>query len=235
MTVYDALVRASISPNRAVFTTQDRDGGVFISDRKKVCIVGAGCSQYPLQPDEENSWELWCCNGLFRLGFDSSNRFRADRWWEMHPFFAQTEDDVARLQVAPVDVYVLYHSDAQWVPRYIAYPLHLIKQFRFTPTFASTFAFQVSLAILHEMKTIRLVGIYMVEGREALIERANLLYWIGIAEGLGIEVQIVDCHENLLQHTHDYGYDYKEEKATVEEYCRDVLDSIARDGWRGSR
>jgi hypothetical protein len=229
------LATCTLSPHRTLFTSRDQSSGILTSNRKKVVIMGAGTDSYPLAEYEEQTWELWCCNALWRLGFDADKRFRADRWFEMHPRFAQSEQDLARLIVAPVDVYTLQATDASWVLNWIRYPLERINSMGFRPSFASTFAYQIALAISLKMHTIRLVGIYMIEGREALIERANLLYWIGVAEGLGIEVQIVDSHENLATHPHLYGYDYNIDKESAEEYCREVLDSIARDGWRGTR
>ena len=229
------LQEALPSPTRAEWVKKHRRTGLLESERKSVCIMGAGTHEYPLAASEELEYELWGCNALWKTGFMPSGHFRADRWFELHPFFAQSLSDLTNLECAPVDVYVLTEDACMWVPRWILYPLWRIEQFRFRMSFASTFAYQVALAIDCGMRKIRLTGVYMTEGRECVVERANLLYWIGIAEGLGIEVELVQCNVNLIQHPYLYGYHYTSEKQSVEEACRNVLNSIARDGWRGSR
>ena len=224
-----------LSPHRATWLVHDRIGGRWESNRTSVCIMGAGCEYYPLYPEEELDFELWGCNGLFHLGFDNQHRFRADRWFELHPYEPQSELDLQRLLVSPVDVYTLEEDPSYWVPRFIRFPLDRIERLGFRMTFASTFAYQMALAIENKFKVIRLVGIFMVAGRELIVERGNLLYWIGLAEGLGIDVQLYNCDDCLIQHPYKYGYDYYQEKDYVEGLCRDVLSSIARDGYRGSR
>ncbi len=197
--------------------------------------MGAGCHHYPLLPHEEAQWELWGCNALWHTAFDEQDQFRADRWFEMHPHFAQSPSDLASLQRAPVDVYVLSWRDQSWVPRAVCYPRQCLAERQDTKaSYASTFAYQIALAVWQGFSTIRLAGIYMNQGREALSERPNLLYWIGLAEGLGVTVELWTCDPDLVRHPYLYGYHYTEEKAYAEQRCRESLVGLARDGWRGS-
>jgi hypothetical protein len=115
--------RLKYSEHTALLKFVDRDLGVVESSRRKVCILGAGSSFYPLKPYEEEAWELWCCNGLWRYGFDPLGSWRADRWFEMHPYEAQSEVDLLRLKRAPIMVYGLRPTDISWIPTLVTDPL----------------------------------------------------------------------------------------------------------------
>ena len=78
--------------------------------------------------------------------------------------------------------------------------------------FTCTFAYQIALAIYEEFETIGLFGVNLPYGspRERLIETPCTEYWLGVASGRGIEIQIPD-DEYLLYHQYLYGYNYQKE------------------------
>lgn len=231
------LALAELSPNTARFslTEDERNNGLLQTQAKHVCILGAGTRQYPLTEEEDASgdWEVWCCNGLWPLGFDKKGRFRADRWFEMHPKEPQSELDLQYLCVAPVPTYVLSPDCFEWVNNGVVFPLEQVCKLGYEAPFSSTFAYQVALALLLRFQTVRLLGIYLQKGRELLIEKPNLLHWLGILQGNGI---IVEARQGFCSSTpYFYGYHYYKEKAAAEALCRNSIEGIARDGFCGSQ
>ena len=215
--------RIPLSPHRTRFRTHNRKEGLLVSNRKKVCILGAADRTYPLQPLEEDAWELWSCNSLWHLGIDNNKRFRADRWFELHPYWAQTGRDIAFLKACPIPVYTLTLCD-DWAPTSVQFPIEQVLGMGYRKAFCSTFAYQVALAIYHKFTHIRLRGVNMVAGREALIERPNLLYWLGVAEGRGIHIDIDD--PLVMQAPHAYGYQYTQEGYWGQDVCRAVIPTL---------
>jgi hypothetical protein len=62
---------------------------------------------------------------------------------------------------------------------------------------------------------IALHGIELSVGREWLVEKACLEWWMGYAAGCGIKVT-TPIGSTLATHPFRYGYDYHEEKEFVE-------------------
>ena len=74
--------------------------------RKKVCIMGAA-EMNEVVPMDDNSYEIWGCNALWKMGFTNDGYWRADRWFELHPAEVQSTKDIEWLKVCPVPVYCL--------------------------------------------------------------------------------------------------------------------------------
>lgn len=178
----------------------------------KVALVGAsmlGDDPPPIEDDDED-WEVWGCNSLWRKHLDSQGRFRADRWFEMHPLSAQTDQEMQDMSDCPVPLYVLYKM---FIPQSVVYPLEDIrKRFGERDYFTVTFAYQIALALLEGYKEIGLWGVELWQGstRETRIEFPCLMYWLGLARGMGVKITL-PSYSKLLWHEHLYGYDYDED------------------------
>ena len=95
------------------------------------------------------------------------------------------------------------HDD---VPMSEAFPLSEVMEY--VPTaekyFTSSVAYAIALGIYKQYKRIELYGVEMETGTEYGHQRTGVAYWVGIAVGLGIEV---DFHSNKFFKAYLYGYD----------------------------
>jgi hypothetical protein len=161
-------------------------------------------------------------------------RLRVDRWFELHPMRVQPVDDVKWLAMCPVPVYLCRDLDREksatvraWpkspdyaplslpaMPNAVTYPLaELEEQFKLpAPFWASTFAYQIALAISEGFTGIGLFGLDFGSEREVIFERGNALWWAGLACGRGISLA-VPPRSTLLNHGARYGFQYDEEVA----------------------
>lgn len=183
--------------------------------RKKVSIVGFEQATTPTAPMDNPEYEIWGLNHANRIGFmiDSAGRFRADRWFDLHQEHAQSADDLAWISTCPMPIYL--PSKFTTNPNAIAYPIEKIVAAGYD-YFCSSFAYMLALAAYEGFQEIRLDGINLNYGRERLVERGNLEFWIGLLRGRGHTIIIPDSSE-LLTHPYRYGFDYTEEKESVEQ------------------
>ena len=93
------------------------------------------------------------------------------------------------------------------------------------PFWASTFAYQMALAMSEGFTEIALLGMDFGTPREWLFERPNLLFWAGVARGRGIRL-IWPGESTLFRHVGRYGYDYQKEV----DWCREGVDYLF-DAW----
>ena len=183
----------------------------------KVAIIGtAGGREGGLAHFGQPDWEVWGLNDswLFMRGDDG--QLRADRWFELHPNTALTRarrpaahwDEIARMTI-PV-----YYFGAQ--PPETVNPVRFPLQAAIdagTNYFASTLAYQVALALSEHATTIALYGTPLLGAREALEERPCLEYWLGLADGRGVEVIVDhDYPRGLLRHPLRYALDDRAER-----------------------
>lgn len=184
--------------------------------RKKVSIVGFEQAYTPTAPMDDPKYEIWGLNHANRLGFmvDSLGRFRADRWFDLHQEHAQSKEDLDWIHTCPIPIYLTdKFTDNQ---NAIAYPIEKIVASWGYDYFCSSFAYMLALAAYEGFHEIRLDGINLGYGRERLVERGNLEFWIGILRGRRNVITIPDSSE-LLTHPYRYGFDYTEEKEAVEQ------------------
>lgn len=217
-----------LSPHRAQIRIEH---GRVVSDRKKVAIVAfsqtAGAVEMFI---EDPAWEIWGLNNGYELPFyyDRQRRLRTERWFEMHPVSVQPANDLHWLHACPVPIYVLDLNDpvpGGYSPHAVQFPLAECEALfpKMPPFWASTFAYQVALAILEGFTDIALLGLDMGTPREWLFERPNLLFWAGYAAGRGVKLtwpttSTVFQHGGMAgvslhaeQRPLRYGYDYHAE------------------------
>jgi len=117
----------------------------------------------------------------------------------------------------------------------IIYPIEKINE-KYGRYFCSSFAYMLVYAIEQGYKKIVFAGIgYDNQGtfREQLIEKPNLEYWIGRAEGMGIEIDTSLC-PFLLTSWKMYGFerlseDKKYLELMAEQILRDIKDVLDED------
>lgn len=86
-----------------------------------------------------------------------------------------------------------------------SYPLQEVIKFFGTDYFNSTVDYAIALAVYEDFKKIDLYGMNMTAGSEYLHQKPGIEFWVGIAKGKGIEVNICG---NLLMTIDNklYGY-----------------------------
>lgn len=213
------------------------------SGRKKVAIIAADSLGWTA-PWTDPTWAIWGLNALFRLhafdpdrwAVDGPDPWRADRWFELHAWSAQSASDVAALRLCPIPVYMfdedLEAAHLAGVTHAVRYPLDEVLALGYRRYFTSTFAYQVALAILLGYEEIGLYGVELGHGtpRERVVEKAGLEYWLGIAEGRGIRVTLPSQATGLLYHPPLYGRDYDKEVAHTRALMAELKEAMARHG-----
>lgn len=221
---YDALTYSSPHPFK---NPSPLNGGI---GRTRVALVGFEEQTKRTAPYDDPLWDIWTFNMANRLGImhDREGRFRADRWFDLHEEHAQDLKDMSWIMYCPVPIYLTETIGDN--PNARVYNIESIMERIVTlygrapviTYFASSFAYALALAIAEGYTTIGLFGISLDWGRERIVERGNLEYWIGFAQGLGIAIQLGDgC--KLLTHPGLYGFEYDKEKDGVLDLCAEVM------------
>ena len=225
----------ALSPHNAQTRIVDAAHGIVRCDppRKKVVITAFGPSANALPAYHENpEWEIWGLNDAYNFRWlrhqDATHALRVDRWFEIHQMHAQPERDLAWLSICPVPVY-LAALDAR-VPNGVRYPIEAVEAFLKMPVpfWACSFSYEIALALYEGFEEIALVGFDFATPREWMFERGNVLFYAGLATGMG-RTLIVPPHSTFLQHPYRYGLDYTAEK----EWCEQRLETIV--GWWNGR
>ena len=203
------------SPLNAAFEIVDRGAGVvrYTPQRLRVAIVCGATTRF-LAPVDDPTWDVW---GLNLLGpRDREGRVRADRWFEIHPFRAQSESDLIFIAGIQRPNYTI---DWELLPNpfAVAFPLRAILEAGFRDYFACSMAYQIAMALSEGYEEIGLYGLELLigDGRERSFEAACVSWWIGFAEGRGVKVTVPTMLGALRQHPFRYGYDYEQEAVTV--------------------
>lgn len=175
--------------------------------RKKIAIVGFASSTRLKAPFDDQGWEIWAMNQLYRF------IPRATRWFEMHPHdgpYSYIADMVAGtdyvkwMRECPIPLYMV--SAHPEYPTSITYPLdEMIGTFH-RDYFHSTVDYMIALAISEGFEEIGIYGIDMAHDTEYEHQKPSGSYWIGVAEGRGIKVTIPPTSA-LLKKAHRYGYE----------------------------
>jgi len=203
--------------------------------RRKVCIVGFEEQNQQTAPLDDAEWEVWGLNMGNRLGImaDTHGQFRADRWFDLHEEHAQSAKDMAWINRCPVPIYLTHQFglnlrarvlDLEAMQRDLSVRYGIAHGGHQLPCdyFASSFAYMVALALSEGFTTIGLFGVSLGWGRERLVERGNLEYWLGLAMGLGVEV-VLGPGCRLLTHPGLYGIEYRKEGDGVNAICAETM------------
>lgn len=154
--------------------------------------------------------EVWSCNGL--LG-----RY-ADRQFELHQrsYLRSIYGDCFAATIANT----LCHAKTIWTwERWPEIPKSIQRRY---PTVAiersaalgkwhlSSLDWMMALAIHERIKRLRITGIQNMRGGEPIGALACLAYWLGLAEGRGMKIEILNCDGigktyQLLESERQYG------------------------------
>ncbi len=197
---------------------QVKDGMIVRPATKlKVLIYAAGIGREEA-PLEDDSWECWALNLIVPI--DSHGRMRVSIWWDIHQITAQSPDDMRWIKKCPVPIVVppclMDASDMA-----VGLPAEkILREFPGAP-FSSTFCWQLAMALILGYETIGLFGVERAYGtaRERTVEWAGVNWWVGMAEGRGVEV-VRPVHSRLGRHPRLYGLEYDEEIESTKKYLQ---------------
>lgn len=182
--------------------------------RTRVAIVGAGPGR-EAAPYDDPEWEVWALNEIWQPRFDVM--------FELHPRSVQSDRDMECLRGTTSPCYVIDPSEwpAGAPQRPVRYPIESVLETFGRRYFTCTFAYQLALALFRRFDRVGLWGCGLHRGtaRERLVERPCLDYWIGRAEGAGVEV-VEDS--GLARQDRLYGYAYHDEVADVDARVADM-------------
>ena len=207
--------------------------------RTKVAICGSGGVR--VMPWDDPEWECWAINNFWETARDSKGRLAASRWWEQHQIFPDTtgphaghiiqnDNDMQWIRECPVPIYTTEPFPEN--PRAVVWPVDYYAH-KYRDYFTCTFAYQICQAIEEGFTEIRVCGLALLSGtkREATVESSCVNYWLGLAEGRGIKVDLApartlrhldgssdDVPQFLLWHPYRYGHDYWAEADFVKEF-----------------
>lgn len=197
-----------------------------LTARRKVALIGASQLDPTERPPlEDPEWDVWSCNSLWRLCLDAHGRFRADRWFELHPLPVQTPRELDEMYTCPVPLYVLEDEEA---PQWERFPLGALRErWGARDYYTCTMAYQIALALTYGYQSIGLWGMELWQGtpRERYVEHRCVEYWLGVARGMGVEVVLPE-YSQLISHKLLYGYQYREEAEMVERELEWLLNEL---------
>lgn len=166
----------------------------------KVSIVGFASTSRDQAPYDDDSWEIWGMNNLFKF---AKLQTHWDRWFEMHD-----PEKISTYYVSHWAEYqkfmkeftgpIYMHRRMEEFPRSVELDLDKIRNLAKAGDeskrkyFCSTPSYAIALALHLGFKEIRIYGIDMVGDEEYGYQRPNMEYWIGVAEGMGVKFFIPD-------------------------------------------
>lgn len=206
---------------------------------RKIGIIGAGESRVNA-PFGEEGWEFWSVNNLYEcLVIDSFTS-----WFELHDielkndiYYRRGEDTYKNISIkeyleklAELDIPVYMQKHWDIIPKSIEFPfLPILKQFR--NYHGCSFSWMLAFALLkpYQISRIETIGLWGIdlEGAEYYNQRPTTEYFLGLAEGMGIEI-IIDPESSLLKL--DYLYAFQENYEyikTIHVNLKEIIEIIA--------
>ncbi len=93
------------------------------------------------------------------------------------------------------------------IPLSREYPLKEVMDALKVPYLANTIAYMLAYAIYQKVNSITLYGVAQMGTHEYVAERGSVEFWLGMAMGMGIEVNIM-TPTLLLKNNSEYPYGY---------------------------
>ena len=183
--------------------------------KKTVAIVGAAWTSGPWAPFGEKGVEIWCANELH--GYPWVEVQGTTRWFQLHPkkSFIKKHDFNHWEWLQEKHLFPIYMQQVfDDVPSSTKYPLReiqneLIGDFyrgeeKMEKLFSSTMCYQVALALYGGFERIEIFGVELVMDGEYAYQREAMAFWMGKADGMGIEVWLPEPCALLVQPLYAY-------------------------------
>lgn len=174
--------------------------------RRKVAIVGWSGTSRDLAPWEDRTWEKWALNTMAQ---HPQYGLRMDRLYQLHD--AETtradlaEDPAFWKWCCENTIVPLYmHAPQPEFPMAVQYPTdEILKSFR--DYFTNSVSWMIALAIHEGVDVLGVWGVDMANANgEYAAQRPSCEYYLGLAEGRGIEV-VLPPESDLCRTCGQYG------------------------------
>lgn len=173
--------------------------------KKTVAIVGSAWTSRSWAPYGDPDVEIWCFNEMHgQLGVEEPTR-----WFQLHPKWVWNDEDNVRfghLEWLKKDRdYPIYMQKVfDDVPGAVRFPLQEIQKKLLTriwrgemlikKLFTTSMAYAMALALYErEFERIELYGIELIMTGEYGYQREAFAFWLGKADGMGVEVWMPDA------------------------------------------
>ena len=196
--------------------------------KKTVALVGADWASGPWAPFGEI--EVWGMNQLHGKPWFKTKD--ATGWLQMHPKWIFTKDNMYDhwewlQEEHPFPIYMQMVYDD--IPSSVKYPLREIQNGFSnivrgeTPVdrmFSSSFSYQIALAVQENFERIEIYGVSLLSISEYAYQREAMSYWMGKADGMGIEVWLPETCALLIHPL--YGYEEVRSSITGEVLSNEI-------------
>ena len=169
----------------------------------KIAILGTSPSSNDIAPYDDNEWMIWNLGRNYQMG----KRF--DLWFELHEIEYVKELGIIQEQL---DFYkkcgnrLILREPHKDYPEALVYPKdEMLAQFK-RKYFTSSIAWMMGMAIAAKPTHIGLWGVDLCVNEEYNYQKGCVEYFIGMAEGMGIEV-ILPRISPLCRASYLYGFD----------------------------
>lgn len=174
---------------------------------RKIAIIGNAPTVHHA-PWDDPSWEIWA--------HATSEQYcqRVDRYFDLHPklFWSKAKKRAPHYQrwLKQLDVPIFMQRHYHEIPRSIAYPrVRVLSEFRRYMT--SQAAWMIALALTEGVTHIGLFGVHYACDQEHAAQRAGCEYWLGVAEGRGVQIVLPEGNPILRTPSRLYGYESHDE------------------------
>ena len=197
-----AEVPNPISPVLDDFLKAQRAG------KKTVAIVGSAWTSRMWAPYDDPDVEVWCFNEMHgQLGVG-----KADRWFQLHKKWVWTSEEYVRFGhtewLKEDRDYPLYMQQVyDGIPGATRFPLQEIQsrllariwrgETLLKKLFTTSMVYGIALALDEGFERIELYGIELVMAGEYGYQREGMAFWLGKADGMGVEVWMPEKCELL--------------------------------------
>ena len=168
---------------------------------KKIIIMGSGPGWEDTPIDDGEIW-----------GVNSTHLLRnVDRIVDIHNRIDPKEekDRIHMKHLREKSIPAYFQDEIEGFDNAKKYPLdEIIKEFG-TDYFGSGVDYIIALAIYEGATDIRLYGVCMMDKSEYAHQKASVEYWIGIARGRGIDVEVYGKHSVILKTRNGMVYGYQ--------------------------
>ena len=184
-----------------VYVPRPATGG--LGRLRKIAIVGTAWTVH-FAPWDDPTWEIWAHASAAAMCQ------RVDRYFDLHPqkFWTKPKKwDKTYLQwltrnAVPIWMQKRYAE----VPASIKYPKErVVSEFR--PYFTSQAAWMIALALTEGVTHIGFFGVHYSSDSEYAHQRPGCEYWMGQAEGRGVQIVLPPGNPMLRTPSRLYGYE----------------------------
>lgn len=186
---------------------------------KDIIILGAGHG-WDICPYDKETWtlnmQLFKVKRVDRLFLTDPIEYKTDiqrgfyfgtyeKKGEKIP--VTVEDFKKKLEIDNVPFVSAYRYDD--IKTYEPYPIKEVIYGFNTPYFANTVSYMIAYAILHGVKNIDLWGINQAHSNEYLMHKGCVEFWLGMAAGAGVNININGPVSHVLRNPDDKLYGYR--------------------------